>query len=81
MTAWTDFTKKIFQEGKAKNPDYSFKQALQDASARKGEMKNGSSSSSSNVVSKKSKTSKKSKKGGKKRNSGTRRKRRSVKKH
>jgi hypothetical protein len=35
---WNMFVKKIYQEGKAKNPDYEFKQALIDASKRKGEM-------------------------------------------
>lgn len=79
MTAWTDFVSKIHKEGQTKNPNYSFKQAMQDASKRKGEM-NGSSSSSSKK-STRTKTSKKSKKGGKKGKSGTRRKRRSVKKH
>jgi hypothetical protein len=43
-TAWNDFTKKIYAEGKKKNPSYKFSQALKDASKRKGEM--GSSSSS-----------------------------------
>jgi hypothetical protein len=38
MTAWNDFVKKIYQEGKKNNPDYQFKNALKDASARKGEM-------------------------------------------
>ena len=82
MTAWTDFVSKIHKEGQTKDPNYSFKQAMQDASARKGEM-NGSSSSSSvsSKKSKRTKTSKKSKKGGKKGKSGTRRKRRSGKKH
>jgi hypothetical protein len=84
MTAWTDFVSKIHKEGQVKDPNYSFKQAMQDASARKGEM-NGSSSSSSSIKSTKTNTSKKSKKGGKKaskkRKSVTRRKRRSVKKH
>lgn len=41
-SAWNLFTKKIYQEGRAKNKNYSFKQALTDASARKSEM--GSSS-------------------------------------
>ena len=82
MTAWTDFVGKIHKEGQIKDPNYSFKQAMQDASARKGEM-NGSSSSSSvsSKKTKRTKTSKKSKKGGKKGKSGTRRKRRSGKKH
>ena len=37
-TAWNMFVKKVFQEGKSKNKSYSFKQALKDASKRKGEM-------------------------------------------
>jgi len=32
------FVKKIYEEGKAKDPKYEFKQALVDASKRKGEM-------------------------------------------
>ena len=77
MTAWNDFVKKIYHEGHNKDKNYSFKQALQDASKRKGEM--GSSTSSSSKMSKsKGKKSKKnmksSKKGGKK--SSTRRRRR-----
>jgi hypothetical protein len=32
------FVKKIYEEGKAKDPKYEFKQALVDASNRKGEM-------------------------------------------
>jgi hypothetical protein len=44
MTAWNDFVKKIYHEGHNANPNYSFKQALKDASKRKHEM--GSSSSS-----------------------------------
>jgi hypothetical protein len=38
LSSWNIFVKKIYQEGKAKNKDYSFKQALSDASKRKGEM-------------------------------------------
>ena len=63
MSAWNDFVKKIYHEGHNKNPSYSFKQALQDASKRKGEM--GSSSPASKT--KKMRKSKKSAmKGGKK---------------
>ena len=62
-TAWNLFVKKIYHEGHNKNASYSFKQALQDASKRKGEM--GSSSSTSAKKTKKSK-SKTSKKGSKK---------------
>ena len=49
---WTLFVKKIYKEGKAKNPDYKFKQALVEASKRKGEM--GSSASSSSIKKSKS---------------------------
>jgi hypothetical protein len=80
MSAWNDFVKKIYHEGHDKDSNYSFKQALQDASKRKGEM--GSSSSSSSKMSKsKGKKSKKAgrktKKGGKcGMKAGTRRRRR-----
>jgi len=81
MTAWTDFVSKIHKEGQVKDPSYSFKQAMQDASERKGEMNGSSSVSVSSKKSTKSTRSKKSKKGGKKGKSGTRRKKRSGKKH
>jgi len=69
MTAWNDFVKKIYHEGHDKDSNYSFKQALQDASKRKGEM--GSSSSSSSSSSKMSKSKgKKSKKAGRKTKKG-----------
>jgi hypothetical protein len=38
MTAWNDFVKKIYHEGRAKNPNYTFKNSLKDASKRKHEM-------------------------------------------
>lgn len=37
-SAWNMFVKKIYEEGKAKDPSYEFKQALVDASKRKSEM-------------------------------------------
>lgn len=37
-TAWNMFVKKVYEEGKAKDAKYEFKQALVDASKRKGEM-------------------------------------------
>jgi hypothetical protein len=52
-SAWNMFVKKIYEEGKAKDSNYEFKQALMDASKRKGEM-----GSASGV--KKQKTAKKS---------------------
>jgi len=45
MTAWNDFVKKIYHEGRAKNPNYTFKNSLKDASKRKHEM-----ASSTNVI-------------------------------
>jgi hypothetical protein len=62
MSAWNDFVKKIYHEGHNKNPSYSFKQALQDASKRKGEM--GSSPASKTKKMRKSRKS--AMKGGKK---------------
>lgn len=66
-SAWNMFVKKIFEEGVKKHGkgNYSFKQALKDASSRKSEM--GSSGSvSSKSSTKKARKSRKSKKGGKK---------------
>jgi hypothetical protein len=64
MTAWNDFVKKIYHEGHNKDSNYSFKQALKDASARKSEMgKSQSSSTAMGVKTKKSRrTSRKSRK-------------------
>ena len=56
LSSWNIFVKKIYQEGKAKNKEYSFKQALTDASKRKGEM-----GSSTTMGTKKMRKSKKSK--------------------
>lgn len=81
MTAWNDFVKKIYHEGHNKDKGYSFKQALQDASKRKGEM--GKSSSTTEVASKKSSKGRKSRKSKKSKKSckcakkgGTRKRRR-----
>jgi hypothetical protein len=63
-SAWNMFVKKIYEEGHSKNPNYSFKEALKDASKRKSEM--GSSSGTMNVVAKVSKKTKMTKKSGKK---------------
>lgn len=57
MTAWNDFVKKIYHENHNKDSNYSFKQALQDASKRKGEM----NTSSSNPFPKKTKKMRKGK--------------------
>ena len=45
LSAWNIFVKKIYKEGKAKNPNYEFKQALEDASKRKAEMGHSNSKS------------------------------------
>jgi hypothetical protein len=67
MTAWNDFVKKIYHEGHNKDSNYSFKQALKDASARKGEMgKTSKNEPMMAVKSKKSRTSRKSRKHSKK---------------
>lgn len=41
LTKWNLLVKKVFKEGKAKNKNYTFKQALSDASKRKGELGKG----------------------------------------
>lgn len=67
MSAWNDFVKKIYHEGHNKDKNYSFKQALKDASSRKSEM------GVKVTKSKKSKTSKKSRKQRKSKKSKTQR--------
>jgi hypothetical protein len=51
-SSWNLFVKKIYNEGKSKNSEYQFKDALKDASNRKSEM---SSMSTSSVNTKKNK--------------------------
>ena len=51
-SAWNMFVKKIYEEGKAKDSNYEFKQALKDASKRKSEM--GRTASASGVKKSKS---------------------------
>ena len=46
---WNMFVKKIYEEGKAKDPNYKFKQALVDASKRKSEMGHSKSSNKQSV--------------------------------
>jgi hypothetical protein len=67
LSSWNIFVKKVYQEGKAKNSNYDFKQALTDASKRKGEMGSMKNQSAMGVKSMKNKkSSKKHMKGGKK---------------
>ena len=53
LSAWNLFVKKVYSEGKKSNKNYSFKQALTDASRRKGEMKNMSNKNMGDMMSKK----------------------------
>jgi hypothetical protein len=50
-SAWNMFVKKIYKEGKAKNADYQFKDALVEASKRKSEMGSVSSTTKKSKVS------------------------------
>jgi hypothetical protein len=38
VSQWNLFTQKVYKEGKAKNSNYKFRDALKDASRRKAEM-------------------------------------------
>ena len=58
LSSWNIFVKKIYHEGHSKDENYSFKQALTDASKRKSEM--GSHTGTGSKI-KKSKKNKKSK--------------------
>jgi hypothetical protein len=40
LSAWNLFVKKVYSQGKSSDKNYSFKQALSDASRRKSEMGN-----------------------------------------
>jgi hypothetical protein len=42
LSDWNKFVSKVYHEGKKKNANYKFKDALKDASHRKGEMGRGS---------------------------------------
>jgi len=49
LSDWNIFVKKVYEEGKAKDSDYEFKDALEDASRRKSEMGSMKSSSGRGV--------------------------------
>jgi hypothetical protein len=51
---WNMFVKKIYEEGKSKDSNYEFKQALIDASKRKSEMEQPSASGLKSKTAKKS---------------------------
>ncbi len=38
LSSWNIFVKKVYREGKSTDSNYQFKDALRDASKRKGEM-------------------------------------------
>jgi len=57
-SAWNMFVNKVFEEGRMKNKAFSFKEALSEASKRKGEM--GSMSATKSKKAPKSKKAKKS---------------------
>jgi hypothetical protein len=61
LSQWNLFVQKVYKEGKAKDSEYEFKQALSDASKRKSEM--GSMKSSSGRGTKKSRKSAKKSRG------------------
>jgi hypothetical protein len=46
-SAWNNFVKKIYHEGKAKKGGYTFSEALKEASSRKSEMAGGNTEMSS----------------------------------
>ena len=62
MSAWNDFVKKIYHEGHDKNPNYSFKQALKDASKRKSEMGGSNEPSKKKTAKKPKRNARKSRK-------------------
>lgn len=82
--SWIDFVKRVQADGQKKDKDYSFKQAMSDASKRKSEWKRDGSSkkeSHHDVSSSSSPHSeKKTKKGGRRRKGGTKKRRRTKSK-
>jgi hypothetical protein len=58
MSAWNDFVKKIYWENKKKNKNFQFKDALREASRRKGEMGSSSKSMKSTKMGKSMKSKK-----------------------
>jgi hypothetical protein len=50
LSEWNKFVSKVYQEGKKSNANYQFKDALKDASSRKGEMKSSGTASKMGVA-------------------------------
>ena len=63
LSSWNIFVKKIYHEGHSKDKNYSFKQALTDASKRKGEMGSHTGTGTKIIKSKKNKKVTKKSKG------------------
>lgn len=74
LSSWNLFVKKVYREGKSSDSNYSFKQALTDASKRKGEM-GKSSPNAMGTMSKKSSRKQKSKRNTSSKKGGTKRRR------
>ena len=75
MSAWNDFVKKIYWENKKKNKDFQFKDALKEASARKGEMKSMTTPTTNSGKGRSSSRKSSTQKGGKPRKRKTRKNR------
>ena len=75
LSSWNIFVKKVFQEGKAKNKDFQFKDALKEASARKGEMKSMTTPTTNSGKGRSSSRKSSTQKGGKPRKRKTRKNR------
>jgi hypothetical protein len=58
LSSWNLFVKKVYSEGKGSNKNYSFKQALSDASKRKSEMGSMNAAAAGVKSSKKQRTKK-----------------------
>lgn len=52
VSEWNNFVKKIYHEGKKNNANYTFSQALKDASKRKSEMGTSNNTTKHNKSSK-----------------------------
>ena len=54
LSSWNLFVKKVYSQGKSSDKNYSFKQALSDASRRKSEMGNMNVAMGTKMMGKKS---------------------------
>ena len=58
LSSWNLFVKKVYKEGKSSDSNYQFKDALRDASKRKGEMGSSAAVARGPAVTKKARKSK-----------------------